>query len=70
MIRFLMWPGFGQSLKYVHMWSALVQSHQGIDSELRGRCLAYRAQDRLDVEAAALHPYLALKRGRIGKDAL
>lgn len=26
------------------------------------RCLAYRAADRLDVEGAAAHPYLALKR--------
>lgn len=26
------------------------------------RCLAYKASDRLDVETAAAHPYLALKR--------
>jgi hypothetical protein len=29
---------------------------------MRYRCLAYRAADRLDVEGAAAHPYLALKR--------
>ena len=26
------------------------------------RCLAHRQQDRLDVQAAAAHPYLMLKR--------
>ena len=30
------------------------------------RCLAYRQQDRLDVAAAAAHPYLVIRRPRQG----
>jgi len=47
-----------------------IKYHDILDAHyVQCRCLAHRAQDRLDVEGLASHPYMALKRGRIGKDA-